>query len=25
MVDVVEYAGISKKIAQLKPLCVIKG
>lgn len=25
VVDVVEYAGISKKIAQLKPLCVIKG
>ncbi|MDN3514487.1 MAG: RtcB family protein [Candidatus Brocadia sp.] len=25
VVDVVEYAGISKKIVQLKPLCVIKG
>lgn len=25
VVDVVEHAGISKKIAQLKPLCVIKG
>jgi len=25
VVDVVENAGISKKIAQLKPLCVIKG
>lgn len=25
VVDVVEHAGISKKVAQLKPLCVIKG
>ncbi|MCP5007923.1 MAG: RtcB family protein, partial [Planctomycetes bacterium] len=25
VVDVVEHAGISRKIAQLKPLCVIKG
>lgn len=25
VVDVVEHAGISKKIVQLKPLCVIKG
>ena len=25
VVDIVENAGISKKIAQLKPLCVIKG
>ena len=25
VVDVVDHAGISKKIAQLKPMCVIKG
>ena len=25
VVDIVEHAGISKNIAQLKPLCVIKG
>ena len=25
VVDVVQHAGISKKVAQLKPLCVIKG
>lgn len=25
VVDVVEHAGISRKVAQLKPLCVIKG
>jgi len=25
VVDIVEHAGISKKVAQLKPLCVIKG
>ncbi|CAG0939989.1 partial RNA-splicing ligase RtcB, partial [Candidatus Brocadiaceae bacterium] len=25
VVDIVEHAGISKKIVQLKPLCVIKG
>lgn len=25
VVDVVEHAGISKKIVQLKPLCVVKG
>jgi len=24
VVDIVEHAGISQKIAQLKPLCVIK-
>ena len=25
VVDIVEHAGISKKVAQLKPMCVIKG
>ena len=25
VVDIVEHAGISQKIVQLKPLCVIKG
>ncbi len=25
VVDIVENAGISKKVAQLRPLCVIKG
>jgi len=25
VVDIVEHAGISKKVVQLKPMCVIKG
>ncbi|MBI5795046.1 MAG: RtcB family protein, partial [Planctomycetes bacterium] len=25
VVDVVDHAGISKKVVQLKPMCVIKG